>query len=177
MKTARVTRITRRLPANRTRAVVLPAAKGVTGKHGLSPTSVWPVPNVPLTWPVPNVPPNVPATWPVPNVPLTWPVPNVGPLTWPVPNVLQRSLQRSPNVRPTVAHKHYLTVTDEHFDSASKTGDSLGMQPPVLPRREAQEKTRTYHQVRENACFSAVVGMLENARIAAEGLEPPTRGL
>jgi hypothetical protein len=78
---------------------------------------------------------------------------------------------------PTVAHKHYLTVTDEHFESASKIGDSLGMQPPVSSRTEAQKKTHTFQHVRENASFSEVVGMLENARVAAEGLEPPTRGL
>ena len=72
---------------------------------------------------------------------------------------------------PTVAHKHYLTVTDEHFESASKIGDSLGMQPPVSSRTEAQKKTHTFQHVRENASFSEVVGMLENARVAAEGLE------
>ena len=78
---------------------------------------------------------------------------------------------------PTVAHKHYLTVTDEHFASAAKTGDQLGMQTPVLCRSDSQKKTRTMHKVRENASFSEVVGILENAQIAVEGLEPPTRGL
>ena len=78
---------------------------------------------------------------------------------------------------PSVAHKHYLTVTDEHFESASKIGDSLGMQPPVSSRTEAQKKTHTHKEVRENASFSEVVDMLDDARVAAEGLEPPTRGL
>ncbi len=78
---------------------------------------------------------------------------------------------------PKVALKHYLTVTDEHFASASKTGDVLGMQTPVLSRTEAQKKTHTFQHVRENASFSEVVGMLDDARVAAEGLEPPTRGL
>ena len=40
------------------------------------------------------------------------------------------------------------------------------MQPPVLPRNESQEKTRTPHEVRENASFSEVVDILENARVA-----------
>lgn len=49
------------------------------------------------------------------------------------------------------------------------------MQTPVLPRTEQHEKTRTCRQVRENTCFSEVVGMLENAPVAAEGLEQPRK--
>jgi integrase len=80
---------------------------------------------------------------------------------------------------PDVAHKHYLTVTDSDFDSALKikTGDWLGMQTPVSCRNDSQKKTRTVVNVRENASFAEVVGILENARVAEEGLEPPTRGL
>ena len=78
---------------------------------------------------------------------------------------------------PTIAHKHYLTVTDDHFAAAVKTGDKLGMQTPVLSRTDAHEKTRDVINVRENATFADVVGILENARVAEEGLEPPTRGL
>ena len=47
----------------------------------------------------------------------------------------------------------------------------LGMQLSVSSRTEAQKKTHTFQHVRENASFSEVVGMLENARVAAEGLE------
>ncbi len=78
---------------------------------------------------------------------------------------------------PAVARKDYLTVTNEHFASAPKIGNSLGMQPPVPSRTEAQKKTHTHKEVRENASFSEVVDMLDDARVAAEGLEPPTRGL
>jgi len=77
---------------------------------------------------------------------------------------------------PTVAHKHYLTVTDEHFATATTIGDKRGTQTPVLCRSDSQEKTRTVHQVPEYASFSEVVGILENAQVAEEGLEPPTRG-
>ena len=42
---------------------------------------------------------------------------------------------------PTIAHKHYLTVTDDHFASAVKTGDQLGTQKPVLTRTDSQKKT------------------------------------
>ena len=78
---------------------------------------------------------------------------------------------------PTVAHKHYLTVTEEHFATATTIGDKRGTQTPVLCRSDSQEKTRTVHQVPEYASFSEVVGILENAQVAEEGLEPPTRGL
>jgi hypothetical protein len=80
---------------------------------------------------------------------------------------------------PTIAHKHYLTVTDGDYDKAltTKTRDWRGIQTPADGRTEAQKKTRTVHQVRENASSAEVVGILENARVAEEGLEPPTRGL
>jgi len=78
---------------------------------------------------------------------------------------------------PAVAHKHYLTVTDEHFAAAAKTGDKPGTQALVSSRNDSHKKNRTVHLVRENASFSEVVGVLENARVAEEGLEPPTRGL
>jgi hypothetical protein len=45
------------------------------------------------------------------------------------------------------------------------------MQPPAGGCRETHEKTRTVHSVRENASFSEVVGILENAQVAEEGLE------
>ena len=78
---------------------------------------------------------------------------------------------------PTVAHKHYLTVTDEHFAAAAKTGDQLGTQTPVSCRGDSQKKTRTIHKVRENASSRKVVAILEDSPVAEEGLEPPTRGI
>ena len=73
----------------------------------------------------------------------------------------------------------YLTVTDFDFDSArdTKTRDWQGMQTPVSGRNESHKKTRNVVNVRENASFSEVVGLLENALVAEEGFEPPTRGL
>ena len=41
---------------------------------------------------------------------------------------------------PTVAHKHYLTVTADHFSEAANTGDKLGTQTPVLSRTDSQPK-------------------------------------
>ncbi|MCA8998860.1 MAG: site-specific integrase [Planctomycetaceae bacterium] len=78
---------------------------------------------------------------------------------------------------PNVAQKHYLTVTDDHFASAAKTGDKRGMQTPAGSREESHAKSRTLHKVRENASFSEVVAILEDGRVAVEGFEPPTRGL
>ena len=67
---------------------------------------------------------------------------------------------------PTVAHKHYLTVTEEHFQDAAenggRTGDKRGMQPPVTPRTDSHEKTLTPHEVRENATFAEVVDVLDS---------------
>jgi len=82
---------------------------------------------------------------------------------------------------PSVAHKHYLTVTEDHFQQATEnwgqTGDKLGTQPPVLPRTESQQKTRTPKKVRENATFAEVVAILENGRVAGTGFEPATSRL
>ena len=74
---------------------------------------------------------------------------------------------------PRVAHKHYLTLTDEDFDAAveSETGDWLGMQPPAGPRTGAHEKTRVAQNIRENASFSEVVDILENVRVTGTGFE------
>ncbi len=82
---------------------------------------------------------------------------------------------------PRVAHKHYLTVTEEHYKTAAENGglagDKLGTQTPAAPRTGAHEKTRTPKEVRENASFSEVVGILENARVAGTGFEPATSRL
>lgn len=48
---------------------------------------------------------------------------------------------------PAAAHKPYLTVIDQHLASASKTGDSSGMQAPMSSRDDAEKKTYTYQKV------------------------------
>ena len=72
-------------------------------------------------------------------------------------------------------------MTDDHYHKAAAdgglTGDKRGMQTPELACMAAHKKTRTVQKVRENASFSEVVGLLECAQIAEEGLEPPTCGL
>ena len=82
---------------------------------------------------------------------------------------------------PSVAHKHYLTVTEQNYQDAVKgggeTGDWLGMQTPATTRTGAHKKTRTPQEVRANASFSEVVGILENARVAGTGFEPVTSRL
>ena len=65
-----------------------------------------------------------------------------------------------------IAHKHYLTVTEEHFQDAAENGglagDKRGMQPPVTPRTGSHKETLTPHEVRENATFSEVVDVLNS---------------
>ena len=83
----------------------------------------------------------------------------------------------------SVANKHYLTVTEEHFEMAAatdtqnrdeiwgQTGDKRGTQPPATPRTALQKKSQFVISARENTCFSDIVGILENTLIAEEGLE------
>jgi integrase len=84
---------------------------------------------------------------------------------------------------PEIANKHYLTVTDEHFEMAAatdtenrdeiwgQTGDKRGTQPPATPRTALQKKSQFVINARENTCFSDIVGILENTLVAEEGLE------
>ncbi len=82
---------------------------------------------------------------------------------------------------PDVARRHYLVVTEEHFELAvrngGRTGDKRGMQPPAMPRTEAHEKTGTLLEVPENASFADIVGQLETGRMAGTGFEPATSRL
>ena len=81
---------------------------------------------------------------------------------------------------PSVARKHYLTVTEDHYRTAAawgQTGDKRGTQTPVETRVDAHEKSREPHKLRENATFSDVVDILENARMAGTGFEPATSRL
>ena len=80
-----------------------------------------------------------------------------------------------------MAHKHYLTVTEEHFQMAIHPdkifGDKLGMQTPANVGKTSHDERPMPITIQENASFSQVVGIFENALVAEEGLEPPTRGL
>ena len=83
---------------------------------------------------------------------------------------------------PNVAREHYLTVTKEHCrkpveEDESLTGDKLGMQTPAQPRKDAQKKSRTPREVRENVTLSEVVAILGNGRVAGTGFEPATSRL
>ena len=75
---------------------------------------------------------------------------------------------------PNIAHRHYLTVTETHFQDAAenggRTGDKRGMQPPVTPRTDSHEKTLTPHEVRENATFAEVVDVLDSCEEVSEGI-------
>ncbi len=51
------------------------------------------------------------------------------------------------------------------------------MQPPATGRTDAHKKSRIVKNVRENASFSEVVDILENAQVAGTGFEPATSRL
>jgi len=81
---------------------------------------------------------------------------------------------------PRVAHQNYLTVTEEDFPAAvepAETGAQLRMQRPAPTVPESQKESASPVELRENAPFSDVVGLLDTPRVAAQGLEPRTRGL
>ena len=68
-----------------------------------------------------------------------------------------------------IAHKHYLTVTEEHFQDAAENGglagDKRGMQPPVTPRTDSHKETLVPHEVRKNATFAEVVDVLNSCEL------------
>ena len=56
---------------------------------------------------------------------------------------------------PEIALRHYLEVTEAHYQAAledgGQTGDKLGMQPPARCRTNAQQKSPTPYAVGDNA--------------------------
>jgi integrase len=80
---------------------------------------------------------------------------------------------------PNIAHKHYLTVTDDDFTSAAQSpaGNSRGTQTPETGCNEAQKKTSDLTEIPENAGFAEIVAILENDRVAGTGFEPATSRL
>ena len=83
---------------------------------------------------------------------------------------------------PSVAHRHYLIVTDEDYAKAlirgGKTGYKLGTQPPAScsdppsrPRTESHDNSATPLLLSDNASFAQFAEVLENAQVAEEGLE------
>jgi hypothetical protein len=69
-------------------------------------------------------------------------------------------------------------MTDEQFSAEANFGDELGKQSPAACRADSQKEMRRVQNVRENTPFSEISAILENDRVAAEGLEQPreTRG-
>ena len=80
---------------------------------------------------------------------------------------ISRQRPKSRRLRVAWQHAHgrpqaLLTVTDEHFETATENGglaeDKLGMQTPTATRTKAHKKPRTVHKVRGNASFSGSCG-------------------
>ena len=68
---------------------------------------------------------------------------------------------------PKVAQKHYLQVTEEHFEKAVQ---NPVQQPAATPGKPVQVKMKKPRTTLETS-------ILRGLGIAAEGFEPPTRGL
>ena len=62
------------------------------------------------------------------------------------------------------------TDTQNRDEIWGQTGDKRGTQPPATPRTALQSKSQFVINARENACFSDIVGILENTLVAEEGL-------
>lgn len=62
-------------------------------------------------------------------------------------------------------------------ERSRRRGDWLGMQTPAMAFITAHKKTRIPVLIGENASFSEIVGILENARVAGTGFEPVTSRL
>lgn len=82
---------------------------------------------------------------------------------------------------PTVAHKHYLTLTDDHFQEAVKTvskpGGLGGMHVPAVSRKEPQRHGGPVQEVTKTTVFADLAEIFDRKKVAEEGFEPPTRGL
>ena len=82
---------------------------------------------------------------------------------------------------PNIAHRHYLTVTEDHFQDAAENGglagDKRGMQPPVTPRTDSHQKPHIPHEVREDATFAEVVDVLNSCDAISLGLTSSGRRL
>ena len=83
---------------------------------------------------------------------------------------------------PSVAHRHYLIVTDEDYAKAlirgGQTAYKLGTQPPAScsdppsrPRTESHDNSATPLLLSDNASFAEFAEVLENAQVAEEELE------
>ena len=70
-------------------------------------------------------------------------------------------------------------MADEDYDKAVTTESEAWrvMQLVTKSRIASRKKARKFPELREHAGFAEVVSILENAQVAEEGFEPPTRGL
>ncbi len=70
-----------------------------------------------------------------------------------------------------VAAKHYLQVTDEHFEKALQ---KAVQQPAEMPRKASQPIRPISAKTRVFQGIASVCGSLRKYRVGDEGLEPPT---
>ncbi len=82
----------------------------------------------------------------------------------------------------SVAKKHYLQVTDEHFERAlisqsPEVTHNAAHQMRAEPEQTETEKNATHNEPLMLQGDALICADAQNAEVAEEGLEPPTRGL
>ena len=75
---------------------------------------------------------------------------------------------------PNVALKHYLTVTEDHFQNTVENG---GLAGDKTASNASHKKTRTLQEVWGKANLSEIVDILVNVQVAGTGFEPATSRL
>ena len=70
-----------------------------------------------------------------------------------------------------IAAKHYLQVTDDHFE---KSLQNALQQPAVLPRRGAQPELAAHKKTPVLQGFAAGCEVVQSGRVEDRGLEPLT---
>lgn len=86
---------------------------------------------------------------------------------------------------PSVALKHYLITTKEHFEKAVRLGvcgmgeaaQKAAQQPAAGARNVPQTESAKNEKTRENPGFAILCDLVQSHSVAAVGFEPTTRGL
>jgi hypothetical protein len=78
---------------------------------------------------------------------------------------------------PSVAMRHYLMTTDQHFDDAVSGARETAQQAHAGCRTERKRGLSKNDQTLNLPGFATNCDSVQFAEVAAEGFEPPTRGL
>ena len=78
-----------------------------------------------------------------------------------------------------VARKHYLQVTEEHFEQAAQNGaaQKAAQQPAEMPRKESQSDSRSHKETPVLQGFANSCDTVQEFIMAGAGFEPATSRL